>query len=147
MKNHSKEELFTQVVLEVFKLDGYLVSEGDRLTQELGLSSARWKVLGALALGGSPLTVPQIAREMGQTRQNVQRLADVMVGDGLLEYRENPQHKRAKLVALTARGKATYRELEKKQIPWASSCTRDLTKKELQTAADLLARIIRRFED
>jgi DNA-binding MarR family transcriptional regulator len=147
MQSYTKEELFTRVVLEVFKLDGYLVAEGDRLTRDLGLSSARWKVLGALALSGSPLTVPQIAREMGQTRQNVQRLADVMVGDGLLEYRDNPQHKRARLVTLTARGRSTYREIEKKQIPWANWCARDLTKKELQTAAEILARIIRRFED
>ena len=95
---HTKQgRLFTQMVLELFKLNGLLIAEGDQITQELGLSSARWKILGALALSSQPMTVPKIANTMGQTRQSVQRLADAMQRDGFLDYQDNPYHKRAKL--------------------------------------------------
>ena len=74
--SHTPEgQLFTDIVLEVFKLSGLLALEGDRITDEFGLSSARWKVLGALSFSPSPMTVPQIAAAMGQARQGVQRPA------------------------------------------------------------------------
>ncbi len=41
-------ESFTQLILETFRLNGRLIAAGDRLTKELGLSSALWQVLGAI---------------------------------------------------------------------------------------------------
>ena len=64
MNQSQKGLLFTEIVLEVFKLGGFLVSEGDQMGQEYGITSARWKILGALFLAGEPQTVPQIARRM-----------------------------------------------------------------------------------
>ena len=78
MKCTPSGELFTQVVLEIFKLGGMLNAEGDKLTEEFGLSSARWKILGAIETSNSSITVPQIGRVMGQSRQAVQRLVDAM---------------------------------------------------------------------
>ncbi len=78
MKHTTNGELLTELILEIFSLSGSLVNEGDELVKELGLTSARWKVLGALAISGVPMSVAQIAKSMGQTRQGVQRLADIM---------------------------------------------------------------------
>ena len=61
-------------------------------------------MLGAVI--DTPLTVSDIARSMGITRQSVQRTADLLVADGLLTYRDNPAHRRAKLVAITDDGRA-----------------------------------------
>ena len=114
---HSKEgQVFTEIVLEIFKLSGLLVTEGDILTKELGLSSARWKVLGALALSNTSMTVPQIAHSMGQSRQSVQRLTDALEKDGFVDYQNNPHHKKAKLVMLSQKGKEVYKLLDMKQI-------------------------------
>ncbi|CAM5715458.1 hypothetical protein SHIRM173S_07673 [Streptomyces hirsutus] len=57
---------------------------------------------------GPPRTLPVsgIARVMGITRQSVQRIADLLVERGLAEYRPNPAHRRAKLLAVTERGRA-----------------------------------------
>ena len=93
MKHTHKGQNFTEIVLEIFKVSGLLTTEGDQLTKSFGLSSARWKVLGALNMSKKPLTVSQISRIMGLTRQAVQRLADAMKEDGLLDYQTNPQHK------------------------------------------------------
>jgi len=138
MKHTKQGQLFTQIVLELFKLNGLLVAEGDQITKELGLSSARWKILGALALSPQPMTVPHIANEMGQTRQGVQRLADAMHRDGFLDYQENPHHKRAKFVVMTNKGLEIYTLLEQKQIPWANNSSAAISAEELDVTLAVL---------
>ena len=143
MKHTKQGQLFTQIVLELFKLNGLLIAEGDQITKELGLSSARWKILGALALSPQPMTVPQIASEMGQTRQSVQRLADAMHKDGFLDFQENPYHKRAKLVVITDKGEKIYTLLEAKQIPWANSSSATISAGDMDVTLSVLKGIIR----
>jgi hypothetical protein len=63
----------TDLVLEVFRLNGRLLAAGDRMTRPSGQTSARWQVLGAI--NPEPRTVAQIARVMGLARQSVQRRA------------------------------------------------------------------------
>jgi DNA-binding MarR family transcriptional regulator len=53
----------------------------------------------------APLPVAGIAREMGLTRQSVQRIADILVERGLADYRDNPAHRRAKLLVATDAGR------------------------------------------
>src|SRR5271156_2611535 len=95
--------LFTELLIEVFRLNGQLLASGDRLTADLGLTSARWQVLGAI--DQEVATVSQIARLMGLQRQSVQRLVDILTGDGIVECLPNPSHRRAKLVRVTASGR------------------------------------------
>jgi len=97
----------TALILEVFRLNGHLLTAGDRLTQEIGLTSARWQVLGAIALAGAPQPVANLARTMGLTRQAVQRTANELSAAGLVEFAPNPHHQRAKLVVLTRKGHNT----------------------------------------
>jgi len=141
-----REQVFTEIVLEVFKVSGLFNAEGDRLTKEYGLSSARWKILGAIETAQIPLTVPQIARQMGQSRQAVLRVVNNMRQDGLLVLQHNPEHKRAKLVSLTTFGKETYLKLEKKQIPWAKACSRNVDEKEMEIALSVLQQIAHSLE-
>lgn len=146
MRRSQKGQVFTDIVLEVFKLGGMLIIEGDKLTEELGLSSARWKVLGALAYADAPLTVPQIAHSMGQSRQSVQRLADVMEKAGILEYRRNPHHKKAKLVALSKTGEEIFELLEQKQIPWANANATGISLSDMEITLTVLRKLVRKFE-
>ncbi len=141
MQHTEEGRLFTAIVLEVFKLGGLLATEGDKLTKTLGMTSARWKVLGALAGFDAPMTVSQIAGSMGQTRQGVQRLSDVMVKEGVLAYEDNPNHKTAKLVVLTDKGREVYQELDARQIPWANDNAADLSPEELDIAVRVLEKM------
>ena len=140
-------ELFTAIVLEIFKVNGLLANEGDRITSEFGLSSARWKVLGALSLAQEPLTVSQIARNMGLTRQAVQRLADEMQKGGLLGFMDNPNHKRAKLVTVSAKGEQVYAQLDQIQRPWAQQHADAFSAEDLTTTLAVLTKISQRFTD
>ncbi len=141
MKHSAKGHAFTEIVIESFKLSGLLANEGDRISAPLGLSSARWKILGALARSETPLTVSQIARNMGQSRQAVQSLVNIMNEAGLVEFRDNPNHKRAKLAVLTTQGENTYLQMEAIQIPWANECASQIDIADLELTLLTLKKI------
>jgi DNA-binding MarR family transcriptional regulator len=141
-----KRMLFLDLVLSLFRLNGLLIAEGDDMTEALGLTSARWKVIGVIALSNSGLTVPGIARVLGQSRQAVQRITDVMVTDGLLSYQSNPKHKRSVLVVLTEEGKTAYKDLRDVQDPWAIDNTEDIPIEELDAGLRLVRRLIQKFD-
>ncbi|SEI38755.1 DNA-binding transcriptional regulator, MarR family [Allopseudospirillum japonicum] len=141
MPTCEKNQVFTDIVLEIFKLGGLLVQEGDRMGSAYGISSARWKVLGALSLAGQAQTASQIAQSMGLTRQAVQRLVDVMSADGLLVFHDNPQHKRAKLISLSTEGQEVYAQLASIQKAWASQCTSGIQQAELETTMAVLRKL------
>ena len=144
--NHSTEgHAFTEIVVEIFKLSGLLATEGDRISAPLKLSSSRWKILGALARSGHELTVSQIARNMGQSRQAVQSLVNVLSEQGLIEFIDNPHHKRARLVSLSNEGKGIYAQMEDIQVPWANQLADGLAIEDLKTTLDTLKNLSNLF--
>jgi len=133
--------LLTDLCLETFRLNGRLLVAGDQLVGDIGLTSARWQVLGAIAMPDVSLSVAHTARNMGLSRQAVQRIANELVAEGLIEFRPNPHHARAKLLALTAKGKSAFDAAMKRQAPWARDLGRGLTDSELKTALSVLRKI------
>ena len=146
MAHSPKRKLFLDLVLSLFRLNGLLVAEGDQMAEALGLTSARWKVICVVALANSGVTVPGIARVLGQSRQAVQRITDVMEKDGLLRYQENPDHKRSVLVCLTDEGQDVYTALRAVQDPWAIENTEDVQVEELEIGLQLVRRLIHKFD-
>ncbi|MEZ5472731.1 MAG: MarR family transcriptional regulator [Marinicella sp.] len=141
--DHSTEgALLTEIVLDIFKLNGLLILEGDQLSKEHGLTSARWKVLGALAPSDTPLTVSDVAKLMGLTRQAIQRLVNEMETLGLLELKANPKHKRAKLLSLTQKGMNSYELMTQKQIPWVNEIAAKFDNGDLQQMQQMLVKLI-----
>ena len=144
--NGSRTEAATEVILWTFRTNGALLRSGDFLASDEGLSSARWQVLGAVALAGRPLTVPQIARRMGLTRQSVHATVGRLVPDGLLRLLPNADHQRSQLVQLTELGLAKYRAMERRQVAWVSRLTEGLGVSSLETTARTLGELCRRLE-
>jgi len=128
----------TELILEVFRLNGRLLQAGDALVADIALTSARWQVMGAIALSPVPLPVAHVARNMGLSRQSVQRLANDMEKDGLLMFAPNPHHERAKLVLLTPHGAEAFREAMARQSPWAAKLASGIEAKDLDAARSLL---------
>lgn len=139
-------EATTSVILSTFRLNGLLLEAGDRLTADHGLTSARWQVLGAIALSDRPLTVPQIARRMGLTRQSVHATVDRLARSGLLELVRNDDHRRSQLVRLTPAGERAYRALDRDQADWVGELTRGIRRADLETARRILDELIGRLE-
>jgi DNA-binding MarR family transcriptional regulator len=136
----------TRVILSAFRANGSLLAAGDRLAAAEGLTAARWQVLGAIALGRRPLTVPQIARRMGLTRQSVHGTVDRLARDGLIELVPNADHQRSRLVRLTEPGRRCYAALSERQVEWVSRLADGLEPAELQTAARVLDTLSARLQ-
>jgi len=131
----------TELILEMFRLHGALLAAGDRLTGPTGLTSARWQVLSSVARATHPAPVAHVAREMGLTRQAVQRIADHLVADGLLSYQDNPHHKRAALVVVTEAGRTAFQAVTTRQVPWVNALARGVALDEIAAATDVLRRL------
>ena len=139
-------EALTGLVLAVFRLNGQLLAAGDRLVADLGLTSARWQVLGAIALAPSPQPVAWLARNMGLNRQGVQRLVNEMRDDGLVELRPNPHHRRAHLVVLTRDGQDAFAAATALQVPWANALAKGIASEDLVAAGQALKLLSERLE-
>jgi DNA-binding MarR family transcriptional regulator len=135
----------TDLILDVFRLNGALLASGDTLVKDIGLTSARWQVLGAIALSPVPLPVAHIANNMGLTRQAVQRSVDEMLSDGLVRLEPNPHHKRAMLVTMTERGISAFRAASERQQRWADVLAAGLSPTGIEAASRLLRELQRRL--
>ncbi|MET9367786.1 MarR family transcriptional regulator [Streptomyces griseoflavus] len=111
----------------------------------LGLSAARWQVLGAVL--GEPLPVSGIARAMGITRQSVQRVADLLVDGGLAEYRPNPAHRRAKLLAPTEEGLAAVRRIDPGHAAFAERLAREYAEEYGEDGLDRAVQALERLSE
>ena len=98
-----EQELLSAAAITTFRLNGQFLALAEELARPAGLTAAWWQVLGAVL--AEPLTVAGIAREMGITRQSVQRVADILAERGLARYLPNPAHRRAKLLTPTEQGR------------------------------------------
>ncbi|MEO1198379.1 MAG: MarR family winged helix-turn-helix transcriptional regulator [Pseudomonadota bacterium] len=136
----------TAIWLEVFRLNGRLIAAGDALVADLGLTSARWQVLGAIALSERPQTVSVIARRMGLTRQAVQRIVNDMAAVDLIAMKDNPADKRAKLARLTDRGQEVYETAISRQVPWANETAAGIVPTRLTEALEVLQTIGQRLD-
>jgi DNA-binding MarR family transcriptional regulator len=139
-------EAATEVILSIFRANGRLLSSGDLLGANEDLTSARWQVMGAIALAERPLTVPQIARRMGITRQSVHATVKRLVADGLLELAPNVDHRRSQLVRLTELGKRRYAALDGRQAEWVNGLARGIVRSDLETAARVLDELSARLD-
>lgn len=138
-------EAFTDLVVQVFRLNGALVAAGDALAKPAGQTSARWKLLAAIENG--PATVAEIARVFGLARQSVQRVADLLVEDELAVYRDNPRHRRAKLLALTPAGGKVIRKIQSAQREWANRLGAQVGEDSLRRGVAALATVMEAVED
>ncbi|WP_244489113.1 MarR family winged helix-turn-helix transcriptional regulator [Devosia sp. Root685] len=131
--------------LDIFRANALLVAAGDQLVAPLGLTSARWQVLGTVAMAPAPQPVAHIARDMGLARQSVQRLVNELVEAGLVELRENPHHRRSKLVCLTDQGRQAVASIHKLQRPWVDGLATGLDSEKIAIAAEVLQTLRQRL--
>lgn len=136
----------TDLVFELFRLNNRLLAAGDRLVADIGLTSARWKVLGTISAAERPQPVAWLARDLGGNRQNVQRIVNDLVNDGLVEFQPNPHHRRAPLVVLTDAGKQAFDEAMRLQVPWINELSDGLPVTDLETTHRIIAALCGKLE-
>lgn len=134
------------LTLETFRLNGALIALGDAVAAPVGLTSARWQVMGAIAEAQGALPVSSLARNMGLVRQSVQRIVDELTALGLLQLAPNPHHRRAKLVQLTDRGEMLFKEVNARWRPIADALLAGIGPDEAERGAAFLRLLRDRVE-
>jgi DNA-binding MarR family transcriptional regulator len=134
------------LIREAFRLNGALAESADALVADLGITGARYQLLAALSALPAPEPVARLARLLGLSRQNVQRLVNELLIDRLVRLEENPHHRRAKLVVLTTRGQRVHEEAERRQGPWANLLVTGLTQDQIANALHVLRTLRARVE-
>ena len=132
--------LLTDVILTTFRLNGRLMEAAQEFAVEGEITAAWWQVLGGVL--DEPRTVAEIGRRMGMTRQGVQRVADLLVERGLAEYRPNPAHRRAKLLACTEAGYWAIRRISLAVVPWGNRVGAEIGAGELRAALETMRRLV-----
>lgn len=123
----------------ILRLNGSFTAAGEALARPAGQSLARWVVLDQCR--DAPATVSDVGRRLGQARQSVQRIADLLVADGLCAYQDNPHHQRAKLLELTPAGRAALDSIDAAQYNWCDALGDKLGEQALRRTAAALQRV------
>src|SRR5579864_4701585 len=140
-------ETLTSFILDFFRLNSRLLTAGDRLVAELGLTSARWQILGAITAAQQPQPVAWIARDLGANRQNVQRIVNDLDEEGLVRFEVNPHHRRAQLVVLTDKGRQAFDAAMGLQAAWVNRLSDGLSVEGIETAHRVIMRLRKNLED
>src|SRR5437868_12746364 len=125
-------DALTSLMLDLFRLNSLLLTAGDRLVARLGLTSARWQILGAILQAERAQPVAWLARDLGANRQNVQRIVNDLHAEGLVAFEANPHHRRAQLVVLTDKGRQTFDAAMRLQVPWVDGLSDGLSLEDIE---------------
>src|ERR1700730_5838558 len=136
----------SELMVAIFRLNGRLLVSGDRLVASLGLTSARWQGLGAIAFAPTPEPVARLARNMGLNRQGVQRIVGELAAEGFVELKDNPHHRSAKLVVMTAKGLKAFDAAMRLQTPWVNMLGEVFDPKSIEKAVRVLEELRQRLE-
>ena len=139
-------EEVTQLILETFRFNGALLAAGNQITKEFGLTSARWQVLGAIEIAEEPITVSQISKKMGLSRQAVQRIVNELVKHEFVCLVVNPSHKRAPLVSLSSKGEHVMKSINNAQAIWVNELSEGLNKERVIQSLSVLQLLRERIE-
>ncbi len=139
-------DALTDLMLDLFRATSLLLTAGDRLVAPLGLTSARWQILGAIVSTERPQPVSWLARDLGANRQNVQRIINDLHKNGLVAFETNPHHRRAQLVVLTDKGKRAFDAAMDLQAPWVNELADGLLVKDIGTVRRVVTALRMKLE-
>ncbi|SRR5579875_287095 len=139
-------EALTDLILSLFRVNNLTLAWGDRLVGPLGLTSARWQILGAIVFADRPQPVAWLARDLGANRQNVQRIVNDLAEEALVVFEPNPHHRRAQLVVLTDKGRHTYDAAIRAYNPRANALAKGLPISDIDAARRVMAALRAKLE-
>jgi DNA-binding MarR family transcriptional regulator len=133
----SKADAIAELMLEVAQCFFRIRALGQKTGLITSWGGGAFGFMRSLALLG-PLTVPQVAQMRPTSRQRMQRLADELAVEGLVTFIDNPKHRRSKLVQLTPKGHAHYRELNARLRSIASTMGVALSEPEIRQTTEVV---------
>jgi len=127
-----------QLIDEVMRGHGRFVALSDTFSDPGDPTGLMRTVLTSVIESAVPPTVPQIGRSLGYPRQTIQRQADALVADGLLEWIGNPDHKKAHRLVASEAGRRTHARAKAKSEAWADRFAKRLGQEDIKRLADVV---------
>jgi DNA-binding MarR family transcriptional regulator len=134
------QALLPLIVADIFELAGHFRANGEDIARTVGQTQARWQVMSAAS--GEPRTVPQIARRLGVTRQNVQRIADLLVAESWASFEANPDHRSSPYLVLNKRGRTALDQITGVADGYHARLARKLSTTDVNSLHRQLRRLI-----
>jgi len=135
-----KAEAIAELMLEVAQFFFRIRALGQKTGLITSWGGGAFGFMRSLARLG-PLTVPQIAQMRPTSRQRMQRLADELAAEGLVEFIDNPKHRRSKLVQLTPKGDKRYCKLNARFLAIASTLGVGLSEGDVHRTKEIVRRV------
>jgi DNA-binding MarR family transcriptional regulator len=139
------KDLIPLIVADVFELAGRFREQGETIAKAVGQTQARWQIMSAASTDS--LTVPQIARRLGVSRQNVQRIADLLVEESWASFEPNPDHRGSPHLVLSARGRAALARITRTAGQSHAQLARRLSGTDVSVLHRGLRRLIQALND
>lgn len=89
-----------------------------RLTQEFGVSLARFDLLSALVRENQPMTMGALSRRLLVSNGNVTGLISRLVDDGLVTRTPAPDDRRVMVIELTPKGRRDFAMMAEAHAGW-----------------------------
>lgn len=132
-----------ELVDEILRLHGRIMSS--RKPSVLA-NSTQAIVLASVVLARELPTVARIARSLGYTRQAIQKIADLLVGEGYVVYVDNPHHKRSRQLRATEKGQRAYEQANLESAEWTAHAAQGLEPPVLLQSLEVLRQVRRNLE-
>jgi DNA-binding MarR family transcriptional regulator len=127
-------ELSVAVIELYFRLEAIT-----QATAGFAQAGGEFGVLRSLVMEGAQ-TVPQIANARPVSRQHCQTIVNGLAGQGLVEFAENPRHKKSKLVRVTKEGRTRFAAMKARFTDVAGVYAPHFTAAEVHAATDVCRR-------
>ena len=138
MRTPGGDEL-TGLILAIIRANVELIDVGPLVTRDPQINAVRWLLLNSVAKESK--TAAQLGREIGLTRQgallNVQALHDLHY----VQLIDNPGDQRAKKVALTSKGQAKLRQINRFQSAWVNQLAAHFDPVAVRSATELVVKL------
>lgn len=138
-------DAISDLLLTTFQLNGAFLEAADRISAPSDLTAARWQILGSVVR--ADMSVAEIARLMGLARQSVQRIANILEKEGMVAFKDNPAHQRAKLVVATPAGIAANATLAERQHIWANAMAAGIDESAIIDCVEMMRKITQRLNE
>lgn len=112
---------------------------------EAGLSEGQFATLAALSKHG-PLTLGVLAEREGMRPPSMTRIAQALTEMDLVCREEHPGDARQIVVTLTEKGRATMRDIRRRQDDWLTARLAKLERAERERLADACALLLKLTE-
>ena len=141
----AKQAVFNQLINENALLFYLMKGIAEAVHQQGEMSGGKRSLLRLLN-ETSAQTVPQISRARKVTRQHIQALIHELVNDGLVEFFENPAHKRSPFVQLTQRGQRFVNDMDRRETKLHQQLEVHVSESEMRAAMRTLRKVRAEFE-